>query len=73
MPHGPTRFDREPAPAGNGVYSPLQAEADHSAGGTAAEVRIFDIVAELNWLIEGSSGPRPTETTAGLSRKLKGE
>jgi hypothetical protein len=80
MPDGPRVFDfvnplqlKVETPA-TGFYPPLQAEADHSAGeGTAAEVSIVDIAAELERLMEGSSGSKPDETAAGPSSKLKRE
>jgi predicted RNase H-like HicB family nuclease len=75
-PEGPTLFDfvnplelKVEAPATE-AYPPLRAEADQSAGeGTVAEVNISDIAAELERLIEGSSGPKPAETVERRSAK----
>lgn len=69
MVDGPTLFDfvnppelKVEAPAAE-TYPPLRSEAEQSAGeGTVAEVDIGDIAAELERLIEGSSGPKPAET-----------
>jgi predicted RNase H-like HicB family nuclease len=75
-PEGPTLFDfvnplelKVEAPATE-AYPPLQLDADQSAGeGTVAEVNISDIAAELERLIEGSSGPKPAETVERRSAK----
>jgi predicted RNase H-like HicB family nuclease len=75
-PDGPTLFDfvnppelKVEAPATE-TYPPLRAEAEQSAGeGTVAEVNISDIAAELERLIEGSSGPKPAETVERRSAK----
>jgi len=75
-PVGPTLFDfvnppelKVEAPATE-TYPPLRAEAEQSAGeGTVAEVNISDIAAELERLIEGSSGRKPAETVERRSAK----
>jgi predicted RNase H-like HicB family nuclease len=77
---GPTLFDfanppelKVEAPAME-AYPPLQAEADQSAGeGTVAEVSVSDIAAELERLIEASSGSNEGGTVARPSAKAKGE
>jgi len=76
MVDGPTLFDfvnppelkvEEPATE---TYPPLRAEEEQSAGeGTVAEADIGDIAAELERLIEGSSGPKPAETVERQSAK----
>jgi hypothetical protein len=76
VPDGPTLFDfvnppelKVEAPATE-TYPPLRAEAEQSAGeGIVAEVNISDIAAELERLIEGSSGRKPAETVERRSAK----
>jgi len=80
IPDGPTLFDfanplelKVEAPAIES-YPPLQAEADHSVSeGTVAEVDIGDIAAELERLIERSSGSNEDGTVKRPSSKAKGE
>ena len=75
-PDGPTLFDfvnppelKVEAPATE-TYPPLRAEAEQSAGeGTVAEVNISDIAAELERLIEVSSGRKPAESVERRSAK----
>jgi hypothetical protein len=73
MVDGPTLFDfvnppelKVEAPATE-TYPPLRPVADQSAA--VAEVDIGDIAAELERLIEGSSGPKPAETVERQSAK----
>ena len=79
-PGGPTLFDFVNPPelkvevAATETYPPLRADADRSAGeGKVEEVSIGDIAAELERLIEGSSGPQQNETAGRPAAKTEGE